>query len=123
MLKQTHLNTKFSVLKKEIAQKACTPAAKGIEKAALEFFPKAADIDFNHIRSCKAFFPFLLAAKKGKSLSFRVYFYSFSESRRPIYTPMAEAIIRPRVHPLESPRQYRPKMLVERSLSIFTRLL
>ena len=40
----------------------------------------------------------------------------------PIRTPMTDAIIRPRVHPEESPRQYRPTMDVRKSVSILTRL-
>ena len=38
-------------------------------------------------------------------------------------TPMTDAIIKPLVHPLESPRQCSPMMLVLKSLSILTRLL
>ena len=41
---------------------------------------------------------------------------------RPMSTPMTEAIIRPRVQPDESPRQWRRRMFVLRSASIFTRL-
>ena len=42
---------------------------------------------------------------------------------RPMSTPITEAIIRPRVQPLESPRQWSPFTLVLKSVSIFTRLL
>ena len=48
--------------------------------------------------------------------------YAFSASFLPISTPMAEAIISPRVQPEESPRQCRPRTLVFSSSSIFTRL-
>ena len=44
-----------------------------------------------------------------------------SASLRPIKTPMADAIISPRVQPEESPRQCRPCTLVLSSSSIFTR--
>ena len=40
--------------------------------------------------------------------------------RLPIRTPMTEAIMRPRVHSLESPRQWRPGREVSRFSSIFT---
>ena len=46
-----------------------------------------------------------------------------SAMRRPMSTPITEAIIRPRVQPLESPRQCKPWMLVFRASSILTRLL
>ena len=49
--------------------------------------------------------------------------YASSASLRPMSTPMAEAIIRPRVQPLESPRQWRFCTLVFKAASIFTRLL
>ena len=42
--------------------------------------------------------------------------------RRPIRTPIALAIISPRVQPLESPRQCSPRMEVLKSASILTRL-
>ncbi len=48
--------------------------------------------------------------------------YPSSASFRPISTPMAEDIIKPRVHPEESPRQWSPRRLVLKSVSIFTRL-
>lgn len=48
--------------------------------------------------------------------------YSSSASLRPISTPIADAIIKPRVQPEESPRQCRPCTLVFRFSSIFTRL-
>ena len=41
---------------------------------------------------------------------------------RAMSTPMTLAIIRPRVQPEESPRQYRFRMLVRSSSSMFTRL-
>ena len=41
---------------------------------------------------------------------------------RPMSTPMTEAIISPRVQPDESPRQWRRRMFVLRSASVFTRL-
>ena len=41
----------------------------------------------------------------------------------PIRTPMTDAIIRPRVHPEESPRQCRPSTLLLKSVSILTLLL
>mgnify|MGYP001536505800 CR=1 FL=1 len=41
---------------------------------------------------------------------------------RPMSTPMTEAVIRQRVQPEESPRQWRRRMFVLRSASIFTRL-
>lgn len=43
-------------------------------------------------------------------------------SLRPINTPMIEAIMSPLVHPLESPKQCKPWMLVLKSASILTRL-
>ena len=43
-------------------------------------------------------------------------------SLRPIMTPITEAIINPRVQPLESPRQCRPYTLVLKSVSILIRL-
>ena len=43
--------------------------------------------------------------------------------RSPIKQPMTDAIIRPRVQPLESPRQCKFAMLVSKFASIFTRLL
>ena len=56
--------------------------------------------------------------------AFFLWFYLFAEAIfRPIKTPMAEAIIKPRVQPLESPRQCRPFMFVLKSMSILTRLL
>ena len=44
------------------------------------------------------------------------------EMNKPINTPITDAIISPRVHPLESPRQWSPLMLVLRFSSIFTLL-
>ena len=41
---------------------------------------------------------------------------------RPMSTPMTEAVIRPRVQPEESPKQWKRRMFVLRSASIFTRL-
>ena len=41
---------------------------------------------------------------------------------RPMSTPMTEAIIRPRVQPEEPPGQWRRRMFVLRSASVFTRL-
>ncbi len=45
-----------------------------------------------------------------------------SEILRPIRVPMTEAIMRPRVQPELSPRQWSPWRLVLKSVSIFTRL-
>ena len=47
----------------------------------------------------------------------------YSASFLPMMTPIAEAIIRPLVQPLESPRQWSPFTLVLKSVSIFTLLL
>ena len=48
---------------------------------------------------------------------------SSAARRRPMRTPMADAIMSPRVQPLESPRQCSPSMEVLKSVSILTRLL
>ena len=48
---------------------------------------------------------------------------SSSARIRPMKTPIADAIISPLVHPLESPRQCSPRMFVLSRSSILTRLL
>ncbi len=52
-----------------------------------------------------------------------LYFVPSHARRRPSITPMAEAIMRPRVQPEASPRQKRPPTLVFSSVSSFTLLL
>lgn len=51
-----------------------------------------------------------------------LYFLYLSAMRLPMSTPMTEAIIRPLVQPLESPRQWSPLTLVSKLSSIFMRL-
>ena len=51
-----------------------------------------------------------------------LYFLYLSAMFLPMSTPMTEAIIRPLVQPLESPRQWSPLTLVSKLSSIFMRL-
>lgn len=53
---------------------------------------------------------------------YRVYSLYLSAMLLPMSTPMTDAIIRPLVQPLESPRQWRPLTFVSKFSSILMRL-
>ena len=82
-------------------------------KGELKFF-----LDTFHLK-VRSIPKLTLRVRQGLHASFRKKYHT---SFRPMRTPMTEAIISPRVQPLESPRQCSPAMEVLKSVSIFTRL-
>ncbi|MPN57658.1 hypothetical protein SDC9_205352 [bioreactor metagenome] len=77
-------------------------------------------IPFPKTRSCP-YSPVQKARREAGKV--RLSYFSSAASLRPMSTPMTEAIINPRVQPLESPSESNPCILVVKFSSIFTRLL